>query len=183
VRKQGSPIVTFDTEIDILDREPRLRQGMSCDIDIIFSRRDSVLYLPVETVEELFDDEDGEEEVKGRRGRFVVYAVRPAVADSSAAGDTGTGSADPAATADTLNIGNGKAPEKEPDEAILDDFVEVELRVGLETNTRIEILSGLGDEDRVAADPELIRGKLERRDPDDESDDESGDESSDEDEE
>ena len=173
VRKQGSPIVTFDTEIDILDREPRLRQGMSCDIDIIFSRRDSVLYLPVETIEELFDDEDGEEEVKGRRGRFVVYAVRPAVADSSAAGDTGTGSADPTATADTLVVGNGKAPEKEPDEAILDDFFEVELRVGLETNTRIEILSGLGEEDRVAADPELIRRKLERRDPDDESGDES----------
>ena len=173
VRKQGSPIVTFDTEIDILDREPRLRQGMSCDIDIIFSRRDSVLYLPVETIEELFDDEDGEEEVKGRRGRFVVYAVRPAVADSSAADGTGTGSADPTATADTLVVGNGKAPEKEPDEAILDDFFEVELRVGLETNTRIEILSGLGEEDRVAADPELIRRKLERRDPDDESGDES----------
>ena len=61
------------------------------------------------------------------------------------------------------------------DEAGLDDFVEVELRVGLETNTRIEILTGLAEEDRVAADPELIRRKLERKDRDDESSDEDKD--------
>ena len=204
--KQGSPIVTFDTEIDILDREPRLRQGMSCDIDIIFSRRDSVLYLPVETVEELFDTEDGEEEAKGRRGRFVAYVVRPASADSAAAdpvvvlADTsapedtvsaeGAGadsattgasrslsdsadaqSADTTAPADSSSI----EVDEEPDEATLEDFIEAELRVGLETNTRIEILTGLAEEDRVAADPELIRRKLERKDRDDESSDEDED--------
>ena len=73
VRKQGSPIVTFDTEIDILDREPRLRQGMSCDIDIIFSRRDSVLYLPIETIEELFAG--GEQRLgDAPRAGFVEWA-------------------------------------------------------------------------------------------------------------
>jgi hypothetical protein len=205
-RKQGSPIVTFDTEIDILDREPRLRQGMSCDIDIIFSRRDSVLYLPVETVEELFDTEDGEEEAKGRRGRFVAYVVRPASADSAAAdpvvvlADTSApedtvsaeeAGADSATTgasrslldsadaqsADTTTPADSSSIEvdEEPDEAVLEDFIEVELRVGLETNTRIEILTGLAEEDRVAADPELIRRKLEREDRDDESSDEDKD--------
>ena len=58
---------------------------------------------------------------------------------------------------------------------MLEDFIEVELRVGLETNTRIEILTGLAEEDRVAADPELIRRKLERKDRDDESSDEDED--------
>ena len=173
IKKQGSPIVTFDAEIDILDRDPRLRQGMSCDIDIIFSRRDSTLYLPIETVLEVFDTEDDEEEkeVKGRRGRFLAYAVRPAEPDStvedsadaevavaatadtaSAEADTTTAAADSTAT---------KAGLDDPPAAPLDDFEEVTLQVGLETTTRIEILSGLAEDDRVAADPELIRRKLE----------------------
>lgn len=238
-KKQGSPIVTFDTEIDILDREPRLRQGMSCDIDIIFSRRDSALFLPVEAVLEIFDDkEDGEEEVKGRRGRFITYLARPAAdstatdsmsasstsvdstradsasldstavaanpspADSAAritgnslaAADTSGGAAvASAAQADSARTGSAAADSalahsdtagsaadsaiadsasadtaaigkpKEPPKFELGDFVEVELTIGLETSTRMEILSGLGKGDRVAADPALIRRKQEEQ--------------------
>lgn len=65
-QRQGSTIVTFDTEIEITDQAPRLRQGMSCDIDILFARRDSAVYLPVERVLEVFDDDEEE-------GRFVAY--------------------------------------------------------------------------------------------------------------
>ena len=257
-KKQGSPIVTFDTEIDILDREPRLRQGMSCDLDIIFSRRDSTLYLPVEAVLEIFDDqEDGEEEIKGRRGRFITYVVRPAdstavdstVVDSLASSSTDTAALDSRetsaadttaldsgataaadtvaldsatiASADTAGLNPAAEPdttvasvdtlaatpeetaaagesrpdtivaladsaaldtsastdtlastsadttaEKKPDEpprAKLDDFVEVELKIGLETSTRIEILSGLEDGERIAEDPQLIRTKKEQQ--------------------
>ena len=73
-QKQGSTIVTFDTEIEITDQAPRLRQGMSCDIDILFARRDSAVYLPVERALEVFDDEDGEDERgESTRGRFVAY--------------------------------------------------------------------------------------------------------------
>ena len=71
--KPGSSIVTFHTEIRILDREPRLRQGMSCDIDIIFARHDSTRYLPVGSVYEQFDDDAREGDKKGERGRFIVY--------------------------------------------------------------------------------------------------------------
>ena len=73
VIKQGSSIVTFHTEIRVVDREPRLRQGMSCDIDIIFEEHDSTLYLPVGSVYEEFDDDAREGEKKGTRGRFIVY--------------------------------------------------------------------------------------------------------------
>jgi len=251
-KKQGSPIVTFDTEIDILDREPRLRQGMSCDIDVIFSRRDSTLYLPMEVVLEVFDDqEEGKEEVKGRRGRFLAYAVRPAPADSAAADSTAADSlahrekasgadttallaadasavdttalasassaessantvsgeesrqdtaaafadtpasappdstpvgksgadttlafADTSASAladsaavDTSAAADSTAVEKaeEPPQATLDDFVEVELEIGLETSTRIEILSGLEEGEGVAEDSQLIRRKKEEQ--------------------
>ena len=70
-QKQGSTIVTFDTEIEITDNAPRLRQGMSCDIDILFARRDSAVYLPVERALEVFDDEDKE----GERGESHAWPL------------------------------------------------------------------------------------------------------------
>ena len=260
-KRQGSTIVTFDTEIDILDHEPKLRQGMSCDVDIIFSRRDSALCLPVEVVEEVFDDAEEGEEVKGRRGRFVVYVVRPDEADSLAADSTAaaedssatadsTGVADAAVSGDstgiqvadtsetaadtvvtegaalvvgtsaedtdlsTARVGTAEADsgavnvdsvadaaglavadtlaaaadtsamadsvamadstaadstttdsleakDQGPPKLELERFEEVELVIGLETSTRIEILSGLEDGDLVAEDPRLIRRKQE----------------------
>ncbi len=60
--KQGSSIVTFDVEIEILDPDVRLRQGMSCDIDIISDTRENVLVLPVEAVHEVMvKDAEGED--------------------------------------------------------------------------------------------------------------------------
>ena len=201
-KKQGSTIVTFDAEIDILDREPRLRQGMSCDLDIIFQRRDSTLCLPVETVLELFDEEEeaGRSEIKGRRGRFVTYLYTPpdsaaadsigtvllreagVAQDSAAVAGGGHPGGDPALSGadapDTAAAGPDRAAapadtaaakadtasgEPAPPEGRLDEFTEVELRIGLETSTRIEILSGLEEGDRVAADPEAIRRKLEAK--------------------
>jgi len=239
-KRQGSSIVTFDTEIDILDREPRLRQGMSCDLDIIFTRRDSAIFLPVEGVLEIFDDQEKGEEVKGKRGRFLTYVVRPAqtdstTADSTSADSTAVGnssSADSTVIADSTPVDIGEspvsatvdnsdsaasaidslstplasdaeevasadsaiaaesttdttaldslavadstgtdstaadssaAPPPPPTEFVLDDFVEVELEIGLETSTRIEIISGLETGERIAADPALIRRKKEEQ--------------------
>lgn len=146
-RKQGSTIVTFDTEIEITDAAPRLRQGMSCDIDILFARRDSALYLPVEQVLEVFDDEDEDDE----RGRFVAYIAQSP--DSLAAAPDST----------------------RPDSALhlpLSAFAEVELAIGIETSTRFEILSGLASGDRVAEDPSLIRNQLEQKDEEQDEDEE-----------
>ncbi len=70
---QGTNIITFHTEIRILDREPRFRQGMSCDIDIILAERDSTLYLPIEAVYEDFGVEARKSDKKGTRGRSIVY--------------------------------------------------------------------------------------------------------------
>jgi HlyD family secretion protein len=58
---QGDSIVTFEVEIEILNPDSRLRQGMSCDIDIIMDRRENVLVLPVEAVYEVMrTDIEGE---------------------------------------------------------------------------------------------------------------------------
>ena len=111
--RQGSNIVSFETEIRILDREPRLRQGMSCDVDIVFAQRDSALYLPLEAVYEDFGDDVREGDKKGIQGRFVVFVKE-------------------------------------------DTFVEREIQVGLKSDVRVEVLSGLAIEDSVAADAEKL---------------------------
>ncbi len=58
----GQTIVTFEVEIEILDSDQRLRQGMSCDVDIVYAQKDSVLYVPVECVYSVMvkDKEDQE---------------------------------------------------------------------------------------------------------------------------
>lgn len=120
--RQGSNIVAFETEIRILDREPRLRQGMSCDVDIVFARRDSALYLPIEAVYEQFEADARAGDKKGTRGRFVVFAQR-------------------------------------------DTFAEREIRVGLKSDIRVEVLAGLTMADSVAADAEkLFKKREEERD-------------------
>ena len=166
-KKQGSTIVTFDTEIEILDHDPALRQGMSADVDIIFARRDSTLFLPIEAVLEVFEeDEEGEETIKGRRGRSVAYAhsasVDTAATDSTSRQGPGKTAETPAETvvSDSAPDTSDGSKEQEPVELPLDELVEVTLHVGLETSTRIEILSGLRKGDLVAADAELIKRKL-----------------------
>ena len=120
--RQGSNIVSFETEIRILDREPKLRQGMSCDVDIVFAQRDSALYLPIEAVYEHFEGEVREGDKKGMRGRFLAFAKR-------------------------------------------DTFAECEIQVGLKSESRVEVLSGLTLGDSVAADAEkLFKKREEKRD-------------------
>ncbi|MCE2450891.1 MAG: efflux RND transporter periplasmic adaptor subunit [Candidatus Latescibacteria bacterium] len=146
-RKQGSTIVTFDTEIEITDHAPRLRQGMSCDIDILFARRDSAVYLPVERALEVFDEEDEGDEREGTRGRFVAYIAQSP--DSLVAAPDST-----------------RSDSTRPDSALqlpLSAFAEV-------TSTRLEILSGLASGDRVAEDPSIIRSELEQKDEEQDED-------------
>lgn len=60
--KPGTTIVTFETEIEIIDPDERLRQGMSCDLNIIFNKREKVLALPIEAIYEvMIKDIEGEE--------------------------------------------------------------------------------------------------------------------------
>jgi HlyD family secretion protein len=139
-KKAGSTLITFETEIELLDHEPRLRQGMSCDVDIVFARHDSIPYLPAEAVLEVFpeDQEKTQEKVKGQKGRLIAYLAPPAPAPADSAA--------------------GPHPPQ-VDSLALDQFTEVELKIGLETSTRTEILSGLEAGNRVAANAQQLRDK------------------------
>ncbi len=151
-KKQGSTIVTFDVEIDVLDHEPRLRQGMSCDIDIVFSRRDSTVHMPVEAALEVFDGPDAatheqkDQEVKGRRGRFVAFVVTDTTA---------------LAKPESAASGSDTAKVSTTPKARLEAFTETPLEVGLQTTTQIEVLSGLTAGQHVAADPKTVRARKE----------------------
>jgi len=167
---------------------------MSCDIDIIFTRRDSVVYLPVEAVIERFDEEDEDgEPVRCRRGQFLAYVVKPdstsadsvqidsastISTDTSVATATDTVVSDATSTdsvlvattdtsamtlTDSSQVSSPDSSES-PTEFVLDRFEEVTLEIGLETSTRIEILSGLEPGVRVSPDPALIARKLKERD-------------------
>lgn len=105
--KQGASIVTFDVEIEILDPDVRLRQGMSCDIDIIFDTRENVLVLPVEAVHEVMvKDAEGEET------SAVDYLVAYKWVEN--------------------------------------EYQEVRVEIGLESNNRVEILAGLDIDDEAS---------------------------------
>ncbi|MFC1545143.1 efflux RND transporter periplasmic adaptor subunit [Gemmatimonadota bacterium] len=71
---QGSSVVSFEAEVEVIGSFRELRHGMTADVDIIIGRVEDTLYLPIEAVAELFKlDEDGEEtdEVERR----VVYVM------------------------------------------------------------------------------------------------------------
>ena len=70
---QGSSIVSFDAEVDVLENDPRLRAGMTADVDIIIGRLEEVPYLPVETVAVVYktDDEGNDTLEIERRVAFV----------------------------------------------------------------------------------------------------------------
>ena len=127
---------------------------MSCDIDILFARRDSAVYLPVERVLEVFDDEDKEDERgESTRGRFVAYIAQ--LPDSLVA------------TVPDSTLSDSTRPDSAL-QLPLSAFSEVELAIGIETSTRFEILFGLASGDHVAEDPILIRSKLEDKEEEEE---------------
>ncbi len=58
VRRPGSTLVTFDTEIGISNPSLELQQGMSCDIDIVVEMNDSSVLVPASSVMEVGDYKD-----------------------------------------------------------------------------------------------------------------------------
>ncbi len=107
--KQGSQVVSFDAEIEVLEADPRLRHGMTADVDIIIQRVEETPFLPVEAVAEVFREDE-----EGRPTREVAKRI--------------------------VYIRQGE------------EWVEHEVTTGVESNTRIQLLSGLAVGDEVHPD-------------------------------
>ena len=106
--------------MEIIDKDPRLKPGMSCDVDIILAREDSVNYLPVESV---YKKKEGSKEDGNEILRNIIYVK---------------------AKVDTTKKKNLLAIfKKKPDP--LDAFTEREIEVGIKSENRIHILVDMID--------------------------------------
>ncbi len=139
--QQGRNVVSFNTEIEIIDKDPRLKPGMSCDVDVILAQQDSVIYLPLEAV---YQKKEGSEDERDRKTKNLVYV--------QAKKDT---------TAAPRKAGMMGVFSKKPDP--LDDFKEMEIDVGLKNDSRIEVVAALDTSMAVAADAEKMYKDMEAK--------------------
>jgi multidrug efflux pump subunit AcrA (membrane-fusion protein) len=65
-------VVSFDAEVEVLDPDPRLKAGMTADVDLVIGRAVDVPVLPMEAVATIYrkDEEGNDTEDIDRR---VVY--------------------------------------------------------------------------------------------------------------
>jgi len=140
--QQGRNVVTFKTEIEIVDKDPRLRPGMSCDIDVIINEADSVLYLPIESVygKRKKKDKDSEEEVT-RIEKHVVYVKK----------DEDSG--------EKKKKFGLFAKKKDP----LDDFTEMGVELGIKSENRVQVIASVDTSTAVATNAEDFFKKLKER--------------------
>ncbi len=109
-------IVYFRVEILVLEPDAFLKQGMSCDVDVVLGEKEDVHYLPVETVLKVYKKDKEGKETK-QIDKYMVFKR------------------------------TGKKYEKE------------EVAVGLKSETRMEILSGLTPQDKIYPDAEKMYKK------------------------
>ncbi len=135
VRRPGSTLVTFDTEIVISNPSLELQQGMSCDIDIVVEKNDSSVLVPASSVIGMDDYKDLITEQKGPAltgqvtgKRHIVYrctSVDPEMSKCS--------------------------------EAYLESSL---VEIGIESAENVEILSGIEPGARVALDARAVHAAL-----------------------
>ncbi len=135
--QQGRNVVTFKTEVEIIDKDPRLQPGMSCDVDVIISTIDSTRYLPVETV---YEKQEGSEEDNNLITRKIIYIKKDA------------------APPVVKKYGLFKQP---PDQ--LDLYEEREVETGIRSETRMQVLSDIDTSKVIVNDAEQFFNDLRTR--------------------
>jgi HlyD family secretion protein len=126
-RQEGRNVIGFPSEVEIIDKDPRLRPGMSCDVDVIIAEETDVLYLPVEAVHE---KEEGSEEDGTLHTTLLLYVSR----------DTDEQEEKP----------KPKLFGKKPNP--YDSFDELVVETGIRSENRIRIIADVDTTVTVAAD-------------------------------
>lgn len=138
----GRNVVSFNTEIEIIDKDPRLQPGMSCDVDVILARADSVLFLPAESV---YEKKEGSIEDKNEKVKHFIFVQTKK--DS---------------TKVVKRKGMAGLFKKKTDP--LDDFMQKEVMIGIKTDSRIQLVSAGYDTNVVLAiDAEKMFKDMEAR--------------------
>jgi len=145
--QQGRNVVTFMTEVEIIDKDPRLMPGMSCDVDVIISREDSVLYLPIESV---YKKKEGSKEEGNETVTNIIYVKKEVK--------------NPGKKSKFRLFGKKSDP--------LDQFSDLEVDVGIKSENRVNVIADVDTSTSVALDAEKIFKDLEAKKKKDEKKDE-----------
>lgn len=137
--QQGRSVIAFETEVAIMDKDPRLRPGMSCDVDVILSSRDSVLYLPLEAV---YKKVEGSEEDGDQTTSNVVYVKKQ--------------NAEAPAPKKKFGI---FAEKPDP----LANFEELKVDLGIKSLSRVQIIADVDTTFEVASDATQVYNDFEAR--------------------
>jgi HlyD family secretion protein len=129
-------IKVFQTEIALAELDPAFRTGMSANVEILGERRDQALSVPLEALQR-------------REGEIVAYRLKKDLPEKEIQ-----------KARDALN---GKSKYTWLSEHWQDYFEPVELKAGIATLERVEIVSGLEADDQVALE-DPTRKKVERDD-------------------
>jgi len=140
--QQGRNVVTFKTEVEIVDKDPRLRPGMSCDVDVIISEADSVHFLPIEAV---YEKKEGSEEDADQTKTNIVYLKKDAEEQDD--GDK--------RKSGFAMFGKKKDP--------LDDFEELVVDIGIRSESRVQVIADIDTSTVVVTDAEKQFQALEKR--------------------
>ncbi len=134
--QQGRNVVSFKAEIEIVDKDPRLKPGMSCDVDVIIAKMDSVSYLPIESVYEKKEgaEEDGNETIS----RIVYVKNQDFNPEKKKFGLFGTES------------------------TAVDGFEERVVEVGIKSESRLHVIADIDTSVTLAQDAEAVYKELER---------------------
>ncbi|MFC1693454.1 efflux RND transporter periplasmic adaptor subunit [Candidatus Latescibacterota bacterium] len=136
--QQGRNVIAFKTEVEIIDKDPSLKPGMSCDVDVIIATADSVIYLPIEAV---YEKKEGSKEDGNETKTNIIYVKK----DDN-----------PAQEKKKFGLFTKK---HDP----LDDFVEQEIELGIRSESRIRIFAELDTTKVIAIDAEKMFNDLEAR--------------------
>jgi hypothetical protein len=139
--QQGRNVVSFNTEVEIIDKDARLKPGMSCDVDVIIAEVDSVLYLPLESV---YEKKEGSKEEGNFSQKNIVYlkAQKNSVA------------ADAKKKKFTL-FKKKQDPYK--------DFLEKEIEIGIKSENRVRVIADYDTTTVVVLDAEKFYKDLEAK--------------------
>lgn len=134
--QQGRNVVSFNTEVEIIDKDPRLQPGMSCDVDVIIAEVDSVLYLPREAV---YEKSEGSPDDGNETKKQLIYLKTQ--------------------TDSTTQKKKFSLFEKKKDP--YKDFIEKQIELGIKSESRVQALAEYDTTKVVVADAEKFFKELE----------------------
>ncbi len=134
--QQGRNVVSFKAEIEIIDKDPRLKPGMSCDVDVIIAKMDSVTYVPIESV---YEKIEGSEEDEDESVTRIVYVKN-----------------------EDYTPKNKKFGMFGKKSNAVEGFEEHIVDVGIKSESRMQIIANIDTSFTIAQDAEAVFKELER---------------------